>query len=129
MEVGYNCAIVRFVFSAIKSSPIKPDFLKTLEKKTFENIVGKGENAVNQHFLLFPQCFLPVPKTNFNFSDTYILSSANAFNLDQSKNALFGKESKAETLTLFYHGYSRLRFGEKIKFCSRVVFAYVWQRA
>ena len=27
-------------------------------KKTFENIVGKGENAGYQHFLLFPQCFL-----------------------------------------------------------------------
>ena len=25
-----------------------------------ENIVGKGENAGNQHFLLFPQCFLKV---------------------------------------------------------------------
>ena len=24
---------------------------------TVENIVGKGENAGNQHFLLFPQCF------------------------------------------------------------------------
>ena len=23
-----------------------------------ENIVEKGENAGNQHFLLFPQCFL-----------------------------------------------------------------------
>ena len=22
-----------------------------------ENFVGKGENAGNQHFLLFPQCF------------------------------------------------------------------------
>ena len=28
-------------------------------KEAFENIVGKGENAGNQHFLLFPQCFLP----------------------------------------------------------------------
>ena len=28
------------------------------EKKHFENIVGKGENVDNQHFLLFPQCFL-----------------------------------------------------------------------
>ena len=27
-------------------------------KKPFENIVGKGENAGNQHFLLFSQCFL-----------------------------------------------------------------------
>ena len=25
--------------------------------KAFENIVGKGENAGDQHFLLFPQCF------------------------------------------------------------------------
>ena len=33
--------------------------LTTLGKKPFENIVGKGENAGNQHFLIFPQCFLP----------------------------------------------------------------------
>ena len=32
--------------------------LTTLGKKPFENIIGKGENAGNQHFLLFP-CFLP----------------------------------------------------------------------
>ena len=25
--------------------------------EAFENIVGKGENAGNQHFLLFPQYF------------------------------------------------------------------------
>ena len=29
------------------------------EKQYFENIVGKGENAGYQHFLLFSQCFLP----------------------------------------------------------------------
>ena len=28
----------------------------------FENIEGNGENAGNQHFLLFPQCFLPFPE-------------------------------------------------------------------
>ena len=28
------------------------------EKMPFENIVGKEENGGNQHFLLFPQCFL-----------------------------------------------------------------------
>ena len=33
--------------------------LTTLYRKPFENIVGKGENAGNQHFLLFSQCFLP----------------------------------------------------------------------
>ena len=26
-----------------------------------ENIVGKGENAGHQHFLLFPQCFQKDP--------------------------------------------------------------------
>ena len=31
--------------------------LMILYKKIFETIVGKGENAGNQHFLLFPQCF------------------------------------------------------------------------
>ena len=33
----------------------------TLYKKPFEDIVGKGENTGNQHFLLFPQCFLSFP--------------------------------------------------------------------
>ena len=33
--------------------------LTTQHKKPLENIVGKGENAGNQHFLLLPQCFLP----------------------------------------------------------------------
>ena len=56
----------------------------------FENIVGKGENAGNQHFLLFPQCFLTSHK-QFSILDPH-LSSANALNLDQSKNLSFGKE-------------------------------------
>ena len=32
------------------------------EKKPFENIAGKGDNAGKQHFLLFPQCFLLIKK-------------------------------------------------------------------
>ena len=36
--------------------------LMTLKKKPCENIIGKGENLGTQHFLLFPQCFLPFPK-------------------------------------------------------------------
>ena len=34
----------------------------TREKTFIENIMGKGENAVKHHFLLFPQCFLLFPK-------------------------------------------------------------------
>ena len=36
--------------------------------------------------------FSTFPKTNFNFSGTFNLSSGNAFKLDQSKNLSFGKE-------------------------------------
>ena len=36
--------------------------LTALKKMPFQNIVEKGENAGNQHFLLFLQCYLPFPK-------------------------------------------------------------------
>ena len=49
--------------------------------KKVENIVGKGENAGNQHFLFFPTMFSTSLKTNFTFSVRFTLS--NAFNLDQ----------------------------------------------
>ena len=52
-----------------------PTFNKAFEK------VGKGENAGKQDFLLFPQCFFILVETNFNFLVTFILSSANPFNL------------------------------------------------
>ena len=42
--------------------------------------------------MLFPQCFLPIPKKKFPFNIKFILLSANAFNLDQSQNLLFGKD-------------------------------------
>ena len=57
----------------------------TLKKNDFENIVG------SQHFLLFPQYFLPLQRQNAVCWVTFILSSANAFNSDKSKNLLFGK--------------------------------------
>ena len=58
----------------------------TLKKKTFEKIVGKGENASNQHFLLFLQSFLPVPK-HISIIQSYLFCRLqNAFNLDQYEN-------------------------------------------
>ena len=33
---------------------------------TIENILGKGENAGDQHFLLFPQCFLKASFSEFS---------------------------------------------------------------
>ena len=41
---------------ALKSFTTKSLVLATL-KKRFGNIVGKGENTGDQHFLLFQQCF------------------------------------------------------------------------
>ena len=77
-------------------------FLNTLEKQLCvltsrgmlrsENIVGKGENAGDQHFLLFPQCFLPFPKQISIFSVTFTLLSANALNFDKSRILSLGKE-------------------------------------
>ena len=45
----------------------------------------KHFGKINQHFLLFPQCFLPLQNIFFKFSLKFILTSANAFNLVQSK--------------------------------------------
>ena len=61
-------------------------------KESFENILGKGENAGNQHFLLFPTILFTLPKTIFSFSVKVILSSANAFNLNLSLISSFVKE-------------------------------------
>ena len=53
--------------------------------------MGKGENE-KLAFSPFPTLFSTLPEINFNFSAKFNLSSANAFNLDQSKNFSFGKE-------------------------------------
>ena len=45
--------------------------------------------------------FSTLPKTNFDFSVTFILSSANALNFDQSKVLLFGKELTHYQMTNF----------------------------
>ena len=44
--------------------------------------------------------FSTLPKTNFNFSVTFILSSASDFNLDRSKNLTFGKGLKLSKMAI-----------------------------
>ena len=39
----------------------------------FENIVGKGENAGNQHFLLFPQYFQPYQREKSSFKKIHFV--------------------------------------------------------
>ena len=53
--------------------------------------MGKGENAGNQHFLFFPQCFLLHQREK---SAMFNLLSACAFNLVSFKILSFGKELK-----------------------------------
>ena len=62
--------------------------------KPFENM-GKGENAGDQHFLLFPAMSSTHPKHNL-FSSYIFLSSAkiNALNLELSKKLPFTNELK-----------------------------------
>ena len=58
-----HLALYLKLFRSTKQSRL----LTTLYKKSLENIVGKEENAGNQHFLLFPHRFLPFPKQFFSF--------------------------------------------------------------
>ena len=48
-----------------------------------ENIVGKGENASYQHFLLFPQCFQEASFKVLKSKDCVVKSQK--MNLDKSK--------------------------------------------
>ena len=72
-----------------------------LEKEAFENIVGKGENAGNQHFLLFPQMlsiltslkFCCVVRTNDKLSDRSKLTgfADNKRNVTQKLKFVMGR--------------------------------------
>ena len=51
-----------------------------MEIHSFENVEGKGENAGNQHFCLFQQCFQLFGAMNSAISTIFNLSSADALN-------------------------------------------------
>ena len=61
---------------------------RILGKKSFENIVEKGENAARQHFLLFPRCFLP-----------FKIRVMQCQNLDLSKLKIFPNAGSSVTET------------------------------
>ena len=69
-----------------------------LGKKPFENIRGKGENVgytsrETPAFSPFPTMFSTQSKPSIILLSTFILSSANAFNSEDSKFLSFGKSS------------------------------------
>ena len=57
------------IFSVLILHQTFPQLSTTLRKKALENTVGKGENAGNQHFLLFPQCFLTNQREKSSFEE------------------------------------------------------------
>ena len=62
-----------------------------LQYESFENTVGKGEIALYEHFLFFPQCFLHVWITFFHFFSNLKLFSGESFSLEKSKICRLGK--------------------------------------
>ena len=65
MKFFFNSLPKDKILDLSKSKAFADDNLKVYQKLKYilervENIVGKGENAGYQHFLLFPQCFQKV---------------------------------------------------------------------
>ena len=72
-------------------SPVK----KILKHGAFENIVGKGENDGNQHFLFFSPCFLPKERKITRTFATFNLLYVNVFNLVKARVLFFGENPKS----------------------------------
>ena len=77
----------------------------------FENIVGKGENASDQHFLLFPQCFLLY--LGENASNQHILLFPQCFLLYQEEKLLFLEHLICRLQMLWI--WSGLKFWQLVK--------------
>ena len=63
-------------------------------KIAVENIQENGENAGNQHFLLFPRMFSTIITDRNHYLNYINLSFANALDLVMSNILSFGIESK-----------------------------------
>ena len=68
--------------------------LKTLEKKVFKNIAGKGENAGTQHFLHLPQSFLFIPYRTSIFESHLFCCQQMLLIWSRSKIVSIGKKLK-----------------------------------
>ena len=61
------------------------------QQTAFENIVGKEEIALNEQFLLFPQCFLVNQKIISPFVNIYDIISLFAAQLEEPKIGMWDK--------------------------------------
>ena len=69
--------------------------------------------------------FSILPKTNFNFSAKFDLSSANTFNLDQSKNLSFGKELNNDSV--FFTEENVVGIGDNVSDQHCLLFPYCFK--
>ena len=85
-----KCGLPAFIFF---SQPFTPQILiLTHQQQTaFENIVGKGEIARNEQFLLFPQCFLLNQITASPFLHIFHIISSFAAEFEGPKIGISGK--------------------------------------
>ena len=66
------------------------------QQTAFENIVGKGEIARNEQFLLFPQCFQLNQITVSQFVHIFDIISVFAIELEEPKIGISGKGLKTK---------------------------------
>ena len=78
---------------------IQSQLLTTQKKKALENTVRKGENAGNQHFLLFPQCFTPFPRQILIFQPNLICHLVTSI-LSFSHNVFYPSQNKFQFFNL-----------------------------
>ena len=70
------------------------------QQTAFENIVGKGEIARDEQFLLFPQCFLLNQITVSPFFQIFDIISLFAVELEEPKIGISGKGLKLQIVLL-----------------------------
>ena len=67
-----------------------------IQYKSFENIVGKGENTCNEQFLLFP-VFFTLLENSLPISFNSKLLSAKSFSLEESKCVIWERVNMTYT--------------------------------
>ena len=96
-NINFNFSLI-FIFSSTNAFNLDKSITLSFGKEltlfhtilTFNHHDNKPFKKTT--FFLFSSMFSTLPKTNFNFSLTCNLSSANALNLDKYKTLSFGKE-------------------------------------
>ena len=82
----------------VKKSGLCGNGLKDPSKKALENMVEKGENAGCQHFLLFPQCFLPNQRQSEYSKISFLVRTC--FQNEPSKMFFFSTGLSASRLSI-----------------------------